>query len=61
MDVVEQTKVKHTHNGHTLRSPFEHQLNNKNQDSKIGSVVWRGVLGGGGWVMEGNRGYDGMW
>jgi hypothetical protein len=24
--VVKWTKVKHTHSGHTLRHPFEHQL-----------------------------------
>jgi hypothetical protein len=29
---VEQTKVKHTHKGHTLTHPSEHQLNNENQD-----------------------------
>jgi hypothetical protein len=26
MEGDEWTKVKHTHSGHTLRHPFEHQL-----------------------------------
>jgi hypothetical protein len=44
MKGVEQTNVKYTHSGHTLRHPFEHQLiiNNEKQNCKIDTV--EGVL-----------------
>jgi hypothetical protein len=40
VEEAEQTKVKYTHSGDTLRNPFEINLENNNeiQDCKIGSV-----------------------
>jgi hypothetical protein len=59
MEGVEQTKEKYTHGGHTLRYPFEHQLNidNEKQDCKIGIVcvcVCVCVCVYGGWSTSGS-------
>jgi hypothetical protein len=50
---VEWIKVKHIHSGHTLRHPFNINLNiNERQDCKRG-IVCMGVLVGGERVNEG--------
>jgi hypothetical protein len=48
MEGVDRTKVKHTHSGHTLRHPplkFNSNINDENQDCKIGTVcAWGGEV-----------------
>jgi hypothetical protein len=55
MESVEQTKVKCSHSGDTLRHPLNMSLNinNENQDCKTGTVCV-GCTCGGGWVNEGD-------
>jgi hypothetical protein len=61
MEGVEQTKVKHTHSGDTLRNPFNIHLNIKNErhDCKIGTVC-AGALVGERRVNEGDED-EGIW
>jgi hypothetical protein len=53
--LIEQPKVKHIHRGRTLRYLFEHQLNNENQDCKIGTVFVSRAVGEGTLLVEGRR------